>query len=138
MDMADQFTIDIVRGNDYGMLKFDYEPLNVRVYTKCWWDPTNKVDAGTYIGAATRMTNKKDGFDGMPEAPTNREAIYLGSNVPCNSGVRRCNGIFIHKGYSARESQGCILADKWEVLKIWQCINPKDLYFVMINVSDQP
>jgi hypothetical protein len=77
-------------------------------------------------------------FDGMPEAPTNREAIYLGQNVPCNNGLRRCNGIFIHKGYSAAGSQGCISADKWEVLKIWQCINPKDLYFVMITVSDQP
>lgn len=128
--MADPLIINVVRGKDCGMLSFDYG--NVRVETKCWWDPTNKVDAGTYTGAATRMASKKDGFDGG-----NREAIYLGLGVPCNDRSRTCNGIFIHKGTSAIWTVGCIVADQHEVLRIWQCINPKDQYIVSINVWDQ-
>jgi hypothetical protein len=128
MAMADQFTINIVRGNDCGTLTFDYGDLHVN--TPCWWDKTNVVDAGTYIGAATRMTNKKDGSDGG-----NREAIYLGQGVWMNHN-RRSNDIFIHRGSSAAWSEGCIVADRDEVRRIWQCI-PQDLYIVTINVSDQ-
>ncbi len=130
MAMADQFTIDIVRGKDYGTLKFDYG--DVHVNTRCWWAPNNKADAGTYTGAATRMTNKKDGYDGKE-----REAIYFGQGVWMN-GTRKSNDIFIHKGYSAGWSDGCIVADAQAVLSIWQRINPKEVYIVSINVSDEP
>jgi hypothetical protein len=124
------FTINILRGNDYGTLTF--ECGEVKVNTQCWWDPALKIDAGTYIGAATRMAHKTDGFD-----RGKREAIYLGQGVWCNNSSRQSNGIFIHKGTGPSWSGGCIVADADKVLSIWQCINPKELYIVSIVVSDQ-
>jgi hypothetical protein len=124
------FTIDIVRGDVKGTLTF--QSGDVSVNTTCWWAVDVRIDAGTYTGAATRMTNKDDGSDGGK-----REAIYLGKGVKYARGTKTADGIFIHKGTGPSWSEGCIVIAAHEVLKIWNCINPKEQYIVSINVSDQ-
>ncbi len=119
------YKIKIVRDKTEGRLKFSHG--NVTVDTTCWWDPKKVIDAGTYTGYATRMASKTDGFDGGK-----REAIWFGKHVGLNG--RTSNDIFIHKGTGPSWSDGCIVADGGEVLKIWQAITPKEQPNVTIEV----
>ena len=124
------FTIQIRRGTDSGTLTF--ENAGTSVNTPCWWDPEVKVDPGTYTGYATRMASKTDGRDGL-----NREAIWLGQHVPVNGNSRTSNEIFIHKGKNAGWSDGCIVCDSDEVLRIWDAVEPKEQGVITVNVMDE-
>lgn len=122
------YKVKVVRGKSEGRLKFSHG--DVQVDTTCWWDPKVVIDSGTYTGFATRMASKTDGFDGGK-----REAIWLGKNVGYNDMAgRKSDAIFIHKGTSAAWSDGCIVADTAEVLKIWKAITPKEQPNVSIEV----
>lgn len=123
------YTINVVRGPDSGILTFQHG--NVSVDTKCWWDKEVKIDAGSYTGYATRMANKYNA-DG-----TKRQAIWLGIGVPVNNNARKSNGIFIHKGTSAAWSDGCIVIEEQEVLKIWNAIDPKETGNITVVVSER-
>jgi len=124
------YTINVVRGPDSGILTFQHG--NVSVDTKCWWDKDVKVDAGSYTAYATRMANKYDGYDGGK-----REGIWLGTGVPVNDNARKSNGIFIHKGTSAAWSDGCIVIEEAEVIKIWKAISPKEQPNVTVIISER-
>jgi hypothetical protein len=125
------FTIHIKRrGVDEGRLTFRQN--NISVDTTCWWDPAVKVDAGTYMGYATRMTSKTDGQDGGK-----REAIWLGEKIPVNGKTRNSSEIFIHKGKNAAWSDGCVVCAESEVLKIWNAITPKEQRNVTIVITDE-
>lgn len=123
------YTINVVRDSDSGILTFRHG--GVSVDTKCWWDKDVKIDAGSYTGYATRMANKYNA-DG-----TKRQAIWLGTGVPVNNNARKSNGIFIHKGTSAAWSDGCIVIEEKEVLKIWNAIDPKETPNITVVVSDR-
>jgi len=132
------YTIKVERGQTTGTVKFNSG--TVAVNTKCWWDPNNKIDAGTYSGSATWMANKADA-DGEPCPWKNnakrRPGIWFGKGVKSNNGTKTNDQIFIHKGTSAAWSDGCIVCAASEVLKIWNAISPKDKSIVSVVVSDQ-
>jgi len=127
--VATNYTINISRSGNTGMLSFSHGSINVS--TICWWDVNVKIDAGTYTGFATRMANKNDGFTG-----TKREGIWLGINVPFNNGTNTSNEFFIHKGTSPSWSDGCIVIFESSLIKVWSSINPKDTANVTINITD--
>ena len=124
------FEISVVRGKNTGTLKFAHG--SVTVETTCWWDPKVKIDAGTYTGYATRMTNKSGGSDGGK-----RQGIWFGKHVPYNNGTGYSDGIFIHKGTDATWSDGCVVALENQVVTIWNVVDPKDQPNVTIKVSDE-
>jgi hypothetical protein len=123
------YEIKVRRGRGKGRLTF--AAGDVKVDTDCWWDPAVRITPGTYTGYATRMATKGDGSDGG-----NREAIWLGQDVPYEHGTRSSDGIFIHKGTSPSWSDGCIVAAEDQVVKIWLAINPKEQPIVSIEVID--
>jgi len=129
--MADnRFTIDVLRKSSDGILTF--RNGNIDISTTCWWDPDVVIDAGSYVGYATRMANKADGTDGGK-----REAIWLGKGVPYNSGAGKSNGIFIHKGTGPSWSDGCIVLRSELVFQMWTSIQPKETANIVVNVSDE-
>lgn len=123
------FEIRVKRDGKKGTLSFSNG--GVGVTTPCWWDPAVVVDPGTYTGYATRMANKKDGWD-----KGNRQAIWLGKMVPVNNGSRNASGIFIHKGTSPAWSDGCIVIQEAELRKIWTVIEPKEKPNVTVIVEE--
>jgi len=129
--MADaKFTIDVLRKSSDGILTF--RNGNIDISTTCWWDPDVVIDAGSYVGYATRMANKSDGTDGG-----RREAIWLGKGVPYNSGAGKSNGIFIHKGTGPSWSDGCIVLKSELVFQMWTSIQTKETANIVVNVSDE-
>jgi hypothetical protein len=132
------YTITVKRGQDKGTITFSHG--NISVNTTCWWDSNNKIDAGTYTGYASWMSNKRED-DGVACPWKNNEklrpGIYLGRGVPSNNATRTNNGIFIHKGTSAAWSEGCVVCSSSEVLKMWNAIMPKDSACVTIVVEDE-
>lgn len=123
------YTIEVARFDQYGYLQFSAN--GVYVFTQCWWKLEKRIEAGTYRGAATRMVSKTDGHDGGL-----REAVFIGNNIPLTRGGT-ASGIFIHKDLNlkAGASDGCIVCDGHEVLKIWQQL-PYDEYKVDIVITD--
>ncbi len=128
--MADTYSIDILRKNKSGILTFVNGTINIS--ETCWWDPEVVIDAGTYTGYATRMANKTDGTDGGK-----REAIWLGKDVPYNSGTGKSNGIFIHKGTDPSWSDGCIVLAAAKVYQVWSSIHPKEKGNITVTVRDE-
>lgn len=125
------YTINVVRKGKKGKLTFMNGDVSVN--TTCWWDPALVVDAGTYDSCyATRMANKRDGHDGGK-----REGIWFGPTVKCNKGTKNSNQIFVHKGTSAAWSDGCIVCAESEVIKIWNCVQPKDTANVTVVITDE-
>src|SRR5690606_13165419 len=98
---------------------------DVQVNTECVWDPKVVVVAGTYTGYATTMATKK------------RPGIWFGKGVPIAHRTRKSNDIFIHEGKDVSWSDGCIVAAKSEVLKIWNAISPKEQPNVTIEITDE-
>lgn len=134
------YEIKVVRGENQGTLSF--KSGSISVSTPCWWAPKVKIEAGTYAGYATWMANKTDGSATDQDCPwlnakKRRVGIFLGKGVPVANSTSHLDGIFIHKGTSAKESDGCIVADGNEVLKIWNAITPKDSQNVTVIVEDQ-
>jgi hypothetical protein len=109
------YTIQVKRGKATGTLTYNG---SISVTTKCWWDLAKKIPAADYGGCSkTFMHTKK------------RRAIFI-PDVP---GFK---GIFIHKGTSASWSDGCIVIDETQMLKIWNDIKPEDGRNVTVEVSD--
>lgn len=136
------YEIKVVRGENQGTLSFNSGSISVS--TPCWWDPAVKVEAGTYAGYATWMANKIDPGSPPDNKPCpwknnqkRRVGIFLGKGVPVVNRTRHSDDIFIHKGTDASWSDGCIVADSGEVLKIWNAITPKDSQNVTVIVEDQ-
>lgn len=116
------YKIEIKRGEKQG--KLTYKGQKASVYTTCWWDLKKKIPAATYSDcSATTMATKKNSR-GQP-----REAIYI-PNVP---GFK---GIFIHMGTSSAWSDGCIVINESELLKIYNDVAPKNGANVTVVVKD--
>lgn len=123
------YCIDVLRKSSDGILTFKSGAVDV--FTTCWWDKKTVIDAGTYLGYATRMANKSDGSDGGK-----REAIWLGTRVPFNGGKGKADGFFIHKGLDASWSEGCIVLGSAYVYQIWSSINPKETPNIKVIIRD--
>src|SRR5262245_1225813 len=125
------YEIVVKRSGTSGTLSFSAGDVSVE--TTCWWDPAVVIDANAdgYLSYATRMSTKKDSQTGE-----NRPGIWLGKGVKYSHGTKKSNAIFIHEGTSAAWSDGCIVANRSEVLKIWNAISPKDNANVLVKVTD--
>lgn len=119
-----EYEILVTRSGKSGRLKFEANGVSVDI--ECWWDPAVVIDANPdgYVGCATIMATKK------------RQAIWLGKGVKYNKGKGKSDAIFIHEGNSAAWSDGCIVAHKAEVLKIWNAIVPQKTSNVLVKVVD--
>jgi hypothetical protein len=107
---------------------------DVSVSTPCWWDLEVEIDAKSdgYVSYATRLAHKNDSVTGEK-----RPGIWLGKGVKYAHGTKSSNEIFIHEGNNAGWSDGCIVANRGEVLKIWTAINPKESANVLVKVTDE-
>jgi hypothetical protein len=125
------FEILVKRGKSTGTMVFTAG--DVAVSTACWWDPDVVIEAKPegYSACATHMANKRDSLTG-----DKRPGLWFGRGVKYAHGTKTSNGIFIHEGSSARWSDGCIVADRAEILKIWTAINPKEQFVVTVRVED--
>ena len=128
--MAD-FEILVKRAKTNGTMEF--RAGEVSVNTTCWWDPDVAIDPNPdgYLCCATYMANKHDSVTGKQ-----RPGIWFGKGIKYASGTKTSNGIFIHEGKNAGWSDGCIVADRAEVLKIWTAISPKERFVVSVKVED--
>jgi hypothetical protein len=119
-----EYEILVTRNGKSGTLTFSAN--DVSVHTDCWWDPKVVIDANPdgYVGWATIMATKR------------RQAIWLGKGVKYNNGKGTSDAIFIHEGKNASWSDGCIVANKAEVLKIWNAIVPQKTANVLVKVLD--
>jgi hypothetical protein len=126
------YEIIVKRSGHSGTLTFSQG--DVSVSTTCWWDLDVEIDAKSdgYLSYATRLAHKKDSVTGEK-----RPGIWLGKNVKYAHGTKSSNEIFIHEGNDASWSDGCIVAKRGEVLKIWNAINPKETATVLIKVTDE-
>ncbi|HET9902493.1 MAG TPA: hypothetical protein VFQ27_02185 [Xanthobacteraceae bacterium] len=125
------YEINVIRYGKSGWLIFNSG--DVSVFTTCWWDPNVVIDENSdgYVAYATHMANKNDSV-----THEKRPAIWLGKGVKYANGSRRSNGIFIHEGKNSGWSDGCIVAERAEVLKIWNAIVPKETDNVLVKVVD--
>ena len=129
--MAD-FEITVKRNGHSGTMTFASGDLSVS--TRCWWDLKVEIDAKSdgYVCYATRLANKRDS-----ETGEKRPGIWFGKNVKYAHGTKSSNEIFIHEGSDASWSDGCIVAKRGEVMKIWNAINPKERPNVLVKVIDE-
>lgn len=124
--MPIEYTIHVSRDNtDNGQVVYNGSFKHV---CNCWWDPPDKIPAGTYYGcSATFMSKAKNSKGGK------REAIFL-PNVP------KRVGIFLHywPGTNLKVwSDGCILLMEEDILRIWDDISPHDGQNVTVTVQDR-
>ncbi len=123
--MANDYTIRVSRDNtDNGQLIYDGSFKHV---CNCWWDPPDKIPAGTYPGCSATFMSKATNSKG-----TKREAIFI-------PGVPGRTGIFLHywPGTNLKVwSDGCILLMEQDILLIWNDITPHDGRNVTVTVSD--
>lgn len=99
--------------------------LGKTITTKCYWNLTKKIPAGTYLNcSATTMARKKNS-KGTP-----REAIFLPN-------VAGFSQIFIHMGKPpyTNWSDGCIVIDEAKIIEIYNAISPKDGHNVTVVIN---
>lgn len=107
--------------------KLTFKNGSTEVQTNCWWDKDNVIPAQMYHGCSnTRMRNKRNSKGEL------REAIYLPDHLTGHT------GIFIHMGTGPGWSDGCIVIEESELLKIWNDIDPMDGRNVSVEVIDRP
>ena len=115
------YNIEITRDALYGTLRF----TNMSLICRCWWDVQKKIPAGTYRNcSATTMANKRNS-KGAP-----RESIFI-------PGVIGYSGVFIYMGTGPSWSDGCIVVEEDNMLKIYRKIIPKDGQNVTISIQDR-
>jgi hypothetical protein len=118
------YTINVSRGLVNGTLSFTSG--STQINTTCYWDSQHKIPAGTYEKcSATTMAHKKNSL-GNP-----REAVYIPD-------VKGYAGIFIHMGKKPFKnwSDGCIVIEENEMLKLYNSISPKNGHNVTVVVTD--
>lgn len=120
------YTIEIVRrAVNEGTLTFSGK---TSFSCNCWWDPKDRVPAGTYSGcSATTMPQKKNSTGGP------REGIY----IP----VPKRTGIFIHYWPGpgadvAKWSDGCTLVLESDMLRMCGDISPRNGRNVTVTIVD--
>ncbi len=130
--MADSYEVVIKRGKEKGTLHF--HSAGVTVETTCWWDPKVMIDAAPdgYLSWKTNMATKKDSVTGKP-----RPGIWLGKGIKYAKGTKTSGAIFLHEGKNAAWSDGCIVCDRTEFLKMWNAISPNSQPHVLVKVSDE-
>lgn len=153
-----EYTIEIFRPTamppsgvfNQGFLKFEHG--DIRINTPCWWDK-KRVNPGTYIATATRMSEKFDGRTRDGNGVRKREAIWLKRKVqfpsyipyhlqpsgalplPSDNGVKSATGVFIHKGSQPSHSDACVVANEDLVFKIWDHI-PRNEDNILVHIYD--
>jgi len=125
------FEIIVRRRGKKGLLTFSHG--DIAVSTTCWWDPQVKIEPNSdgYVAYATRMHTKKDSVTG-----DKRPGIWLGKDVKYARGTKKSNAIFIHEGKNAAWSDGCIVAVRADVMRMWNAITPKGQPNVLVKVFD--
>jgi hypothetical protein len=126
---ATTFTISVSRGDgDSGTLNFSHGGTSVS--STCFWDPDNRIAAGTYTGCSkTRMATKTD-----PKDPSKkRMGIYLPTATSPETGNA---DIFVHEGDSAAWSDGCLVIPRPQMETLWNAISPSDGRNVIVTVTD--
>jgi len=107
-----KYRIDIKKDKDsstQGRLTFTDGPIGINA--ECWFDENTPIETGkTYTGAATRMATK---FDSV-ETNKKRPGIFLKE-----FGSR---GIFIHEGKDVSWSEGCVVLNRDDMMKMWDHI----------------
>lgn len=116
------YSITVKRGAQQGDLSY---AGSISVQATCWWDPQKKIPAGTYTGCSATTMATKTNSAGNP-----REAVFI-PNVP------GFTGIFIHLGTNAAWSDGCIVINESDLLRIYNDITPKNGQNVTVVVQDQ-
>ena len=66
-----------------------------------------------------------------------RPGIWLGKGIKYARGTKTSGAIFLHEGKSAAWSDGCIVCDRTEFLKMWNAISPNSQPHVLVKVSDE-
>ncbi len=118
------YTININRPTgdliDKGTLTFTDGGLSIT--SDCWWDPSNRIDAGTYTKCSKTVmdTLKIDG-------------IYLPDAISKASGKKE---IFIHHGTSSKNSLGCVAVDTENFKTLYSHIQPKNGQNITVVIKD--
>ena len=130
--MPESYTVIIRRGKEKGTLFFTC--AGVLVDTTCWWDAKVKIEAAPdgYPSWKTHMATKKDSVTGKA-----RPGIWLGKGIKYAKGTKASNAIFLHEGKNAIWSDGCIVCDRTEFLKMWNAISPSSEPHVLVKVVDE-
>ena len=121
------YTINVYRSAmDSGVLTYDGHMLR-GLATKCWFDPMNRIKARSYENCSATYMNRAYGPDDKLIPDTEWQAIFIPPH----------KGVFIHKGDDPSWSEGCIVI-KYEKLKpIWDDIQPRDGWNVLVVVKDE-
>ena len=127
-----EYEIMVRRSGKSGRLTF--QSGEVQVDTTCWWDPKVVVDARPegYPCWATRMATKKDSVSGEK-----RPGIWFGKNIKYARGTKSSNGIFIHEGTDSNWSDGCIVCQRDQFIKIWNVIPASSSANVLVKIVDE-
>ncbi len=106
-----------------------YNHDDILVSTTCWFERENPIQEKEYICCSATVMGTNRNSMGQP-----REAIFLPNNQTNRA------GIFIHMGTSPAWSEGCIVIEEEEILRIWNTIHPKNAgnvtVIVMNNTDD--
>lgn len=110
-----------------GRLRFNHG--NTNIDTQCWWDPEIKIEAGVYAKCSkTRMQTKTDSVTGEK-----RPGIFLPDAVAPDTGKKT---IFIHEGKDSSWSDGCIVLNRNDMIRLWNEISPSNGFNVTVSVVD--
>lgn len=124
MAASKTYTVRISRpkGADVEEGTLDFTDGGVTIKAKCWWDKSNRIDAGTYTKCSkTHMDTAKI------------EAIYLPDAVSKKSGEKE---IFVHRGASPANSLGCIAVDSDFFATLWNHLAPLNGFNITVIVAD--
>ena len=120
------YTINVERELSKATGTLSYHHGDACVETSCWYQLENPIPEKVYTGcSATYMQTKKN------SKGTEREGVY----IPDEQTHRE--GIFLHMGVDPSWSEGCIVIEEEEMLKIWNSINPKDGHNVTVIVKNK-
>ena len=118
------YIVNIARpvGADIEEGTIEFKDGGVTISATCWWDKANRIDAGTYMRCSkTHM------------ATVGIEAIYLPDAVSKVTGAKE---IFIHRGSSPDNSNGCIAVEVSAFATLWQHIKPLNGQNVTVVIKD--
>lgn len=118
------YTINIARpiGAEVQEGTLEFKDGGVTINTTCWWDKNNRIDAGSY----TRCSKTHMATLGI-------EAIYLPDAVSKVTGAKE---IFIHRGASPANSNGCIAVETSAFTTLWEHIKPLNGQNVTVIIRD--